>query len=69
MPKTNAERQRAWRQRCAGHIAALEAEAAELRIDLDTALAEVERLSASQCRHPAAAVDGSHCRVCNTEIW
>jgi hypothetical protein len=62
MPKTNAERQQAWRQRRTGRIAAVETEAAQLRAeddalraDLDAALAEIERLSAAQCKHPSAA--------------
>ena len=59
MPKTNADSQRAWRQRRAGRIAALEAEAAELRTeagvlrgDLAAALGEAERLALTACRHP-----------------
>jgi hypothetical protein len=76
MPKTNAERQRAWRQRRTGRIAALEAEAAEMRTELDStrtdlaaALDEAERLALTACRHPAGAVDGGTCRACGTEIW
>jgi hypothetical protein len=76
MPKTNAERQRAWRQRQAGRIAALEAEAAELRAeasalraDLAAALAEAERLTAAACTHPAGAVDSGTCRACGSEVW
>ena len=65
MPKTTAERQRAWRDRRARIIAALEADNAQLR----DALAEAERLAAQQCKHPAAAVEGSHCRACDTEVW
>ncbi len=76
MPKTNAERQLAWRQHRAGRIAALEAEAAQLRTeiagvreDLAAALTEAERLALTACRHPAAAVDGGTCRACGTELW
>jgi hypothetical protein len=76
MPKTNAERQWAWRQRRAGRIAALEAQAAELRTeagvlraDLAAALGEAERLALTACRHPAAAVDGGHCHACGTDVW
>ena len=76
MPKTNAERQRTWRQRRAGRIAALEAEAAEMRTELDStrtdlaaALDEAERLASTACRHPAGAVDGGMCRACGTEVW
>jgi hypothetical protein len=52
MPKTNAERQQAWRQRRTRRIATLEGEAAELRAvtgilgaDLAAALDEAERLT------------------------
>jgi hypothetical protein len=76
MPKTNAERQQAWRQRRTGRIAALETEAAQLRAeddalraDLDAALAEIERLSMAQCKHPSAAIDGDLCRACGTNLW
>jgi hypothetical protein len=76
MPKTNAERQRAWRQRRAGRIAALEAEAAELRTeagalraDLAVALSEAERLAPTACKHPAGAVDGNRCHACSTDLW
>jgi hypothetical protein len=69
MPKTGAERQQAWRDRCAGLIAALEQKNAQLRADLAGALVETERLAAQQCKHPAAAVDGSHCRACGTDVW
>jgi hypothetical protein len=47
MPKTRAERQRAWRDRRAGLIATLEADNAQLRADLADALAEAERLACS----------------------
>lgn len=69
MPKTTAERQRAWRDRRARLIAALEADNAQLRDALADALAEAERLAAQQCKHPAAAVEGSHCRACDTDVW
>ena len=76
MPKTNAQRQQAWRRRRTARTAALETEAAQLRteagalrIDLEAALAEVERLSAAQCKHPSGAIDGSHCRACDTDLW
>jgi hypothetical protein len=76
MPKTNAERQRAWRQRRAGRIAALETEAAELRTeaavlraDLAAALSEAERLALTACRHPAGAVDSGTCQACGAEVW
>jgi hypothetical protein len=65
MPKTDAQRQQAWRDRRARLIATLEQENARLR----DALAEAERLTATACKHPAAAVDGSHCRACDTDIW
>ena len=76
MPKTNAERQQAWRQRRTRRLTALEAETAELRAqagilraDLAAALAEAEQLAAAACRHPAGAVDGGTCRACGTEVW
>ena len=76
MPKTNAERQQAWRQRRTARITALETEAAQLRTkagalrtELEGALAEVERLSAAQCQHPSGAIDGTTCRACGREIW
>jgi hypothetical protein len=75
MPKTNAERQRDYRERRAARIDTLEAEAAELRaeltgvrIDLAAALGEAERLALMACRHPAAAVDGGTCQACGTEV-
>jgi hypothetical protein len=76
MPRTNAERQKAWRQRRAEHAVALEAEVAQLRgklhdvrAELDAALGEAQRLALTTCRHPAAAVDGGTCRACGAEIW
>jgi len=54
MPKTDAERQQAWRDRPARLIATLKQENARLRADL----AEAERLAAQQCKHPAAALHG-----------
>jgi hypothetical protein len=69
MPKTNADYQREHRQRQARRLAELETENAELHADLTGALADVERLTASQCRHPAAAVDAGHCHACGTEVW
>jgi hypothetical protein len=27
------------------------------------------RLATTQCKHPAAAVDGGTCQACGTEIW
>jgi hypothetical protein len=76
MPKTNAQRQRDYRQRHARRITVLEAEVTELRTeagilraDLAAALAEAERLAAMACRHPAGAVDGGTCRACEREIW
>jgi hypothetical protein len=65
MPKTDAERQQAWRDRRARLIATLEQENARLR----DALAEAERLAAQQCRHPAAAVDADTCHACGTDLW
>jgi hypothetical protein len=50
-------------------IATLEAERDQLQADLDAAHAEVERLAAAQCKHPAAAVDGGTCRACGQDMW
>ena len=76
MPKTNADYQREHRQRQARRLAALqtlcatlEAEGNRLRAELDAALAECERLAVTACKHPAGAVDGSHCRACDTDLW
>jgi hypothetical protein len=65
MPKTDAERQQAWRDRRTRLITTLKQENARLR----DALAEAEQLAAAACKHPAAAVDGNHCRACGTDIW
>ena len=65
MPKTDAERQQAWRDRPARLIATLKQENARLRADL----AEAERLAAQQCKHPAAAVDAGHCHACGSDVW
>jgi hypothetical protein len=69
MAMTTAERQRAFRRRQTERIATLEQENARLRADLADALAEVERLAAQRCRHPAAAVDADHCHACGNEVW
>jgi hypothetical protein len=69
MAATTAERQQAFRRRQTERMAALEQENARLRADLADALAEVQRLAAQQCRHPAAAIAAGHCRVCDTDIW
>jgi hypothetical protein len=74
--KTIAERQHGWRQRRTARITALETETAQLRTqasalraELDAALAECERLAATQCKHPSGAIDGGTCRACGTEVW
>ena len=74
MPKTGAERQRAWRQRRARLVAALEAENGQLRADLEAALAEadglraeVERLSEPPCQHPSGSVIDGVCQECGAE--
>jgi hypothetical protein len=76
MPRTNAEHQREHRQRQARRLADLEATAAgyeaivaDLTAQLEAALAEVDRLAALACRHPAGAVDGGTCRACGAEVW
>jgi hypothetical protein len=69
MPKTNADYQREHRDRRTRRLAQLETENAQLRVGLADALAELERLTASQCRHPAAAVDSGTCRACGTDVW
>ena len=65
MPKTDAERQQAWRDRRARLIATLEQENARLR----DALTDAERLTMHPCKHPAAAIDAGHCHACGTDIW
>jgi hypothetical protein len=67
--KTTAERQRAFRQRQADRIATLEAALADVRGQLADALAKTSRLTAQQCKHPAAAVDGGYCQACGTDVW
>lgn len=76
MAKTNADYQREHRQRRAQRLAVLERENAGLRVrlaeaeaSLAGAVAEAERLSASQCRHPAAAVEGGRCHACGADVW
>ena len=76
MPKTGAERQRAWRDRRTRLITDLEAEHAQIgaeladvRGQLADALAECERLAAQQSKHPAAAVDGGTCHACGNDVW
>jgi DNA repair exonuclease SbcCD ATPase subunit len=76
MPLSNAERQQAFRQRRAralkdarAEIDRLRRQLAEAQQDLDGALAEVERLSSAQCKHPAEAVDGGTCRACGQDVW
>ena len=49
--------------------AALEAERDRLQAELDAAHRETEHLTGTQCKHPSAAVDGSHCHACGTDIW
>jgi hypothetical protein len=65
MPKTDAERQQAWRDRRARLIDTLKQENARLR----DALTEAERLTMQACKHPAAAVDGGTCHACGTDVW
>jgi hypothetical protein len=76
MPKSHAERQRDYRERQRGtgrhqaeRITELEAALDTVRSELDAALTEVQRLTASQCRHPAGAIDGGTCRACGAEVW
>ena len=75
MPKTNAEYHREHRQRQARRLAELEAENATLRTQLNSiraelaALAESERLAATQCKHPSAAIDGGTYRACGQDVW
>ena len=69
MPKTGAERQRAWRDRQARLIAVLEQQNAQLRADLADALTEAERLTVPQCKHPAGAVDDGHRHACGNDVW
>lgn len=76
MPKTAAERQRAWRDRHSRRVADLEASVTSLtrrlavaQNGLEAAAAENERLAAQACRHPAGAVEGGTCRACGTDVW
>lgn len=76
MPMTGAERQQAWRQRHLRLVVGLQADIADLRAELGDvrgqladALAEIERLAAQQCKHPAAAMDGGTCQACGSEVW
>lgn len=76
MPKTNADYQREHRQRVAERLGVLERQnvmlaqrLADAESALGVALEENERLSASQCRHPSAVVDGGRCHACGAEVW
>lgn len=69
MAATTAERQQAFRRRQTERIATLEQENAELRADLADAMAEVQRLTAQACRHPAATVEAGTCHACGTDLW
>lgn len=69
MTMTTVERQRAFRRRQIDRIATLEAELADVRSQLTDAQAEVDRLTARQCQHPAAAVEAGTCHACGTEVW
>jgi hypothetical protein len=82
-PMTSAERQRVFRERQVRRQAELEqansalyTELADTRRQLATARAaladanaEIERLSALACKHPAAAVDGGRCQACGSDVW
>jgi hypothetical protein len=76
MAKTNADYQREHRQRRSARMVelaaardALAAEVEGLRDALAAAESELERLRASQCKHPAGAVDGGRCHACGAEVW
>ena len=76
MGQSGAERQRAYRDRRASRLAALEyanarleAEVAALSAALEGANAEIERLSGAACKHPQGAVEGGTCRACGADIW
>jgi hypothetical protein len=76
MAKTHAERQRDYRSRQARRVAGLEHANADLsgrlataQADLSAALAELERFTAAQCKHPAEAVDGGRCNQCGQDLW
>lgn len=56
-------------------IGVLEAALVRVSVERDDArreaeglAAEVERLSALACRHPAAAVEGGHCHACGADV-
>lgn len=55
--------------RLRGEAEAVRGELSVARAALADALGEIERLTAASCKHPAAAVDGSTCRACGTEVW
>ena len=76
MAKTDAERQRDWRERRKSRISELEGENAELRaelervrVDLEDARAEIDRLSGPECDHPAEGMNGTYCTGCKTDLW
>jgi len=76
MAKTNAEKQRDWRERRTERIAALEAAVAGLEAENESLRAENEGLrealaeaETAQCRHPAGAVSGGTCTACGQDVW
>jgi len=83
VPLSNAEKQQAFRKRRARRVAGLEqALAAErakaallwrdlaaVKADLETALAENERLSRPPCPHPAEAVLDGRCHKRGADLW
>ena len=68
MPYSAAERQVRQRQRLTDLLAVLKAENVALRQDLAAALAQVERLTALQCRHPGGVVDDGMCGACGGPV-
>lgn len=78
MAKTNAEYQRAYRERRAERFAALEADKARLAAENGslralneglTAECEQLRASTSACRHPVEMVEGGTCRGCGADVY
>jgi hypothetical protein len=76
MAKTHAERQRDYRGRQARRVLELERANEDLtgqleaaQADLGRALADLERFTSVQCKHPSEAVDGGTCRACGADVW
>ena len=76
MAKTAAEKQRDYRQRLArrmGEIldenAGLRADLERVRLELEDARAEIDRLSSPDCPHPSGSVEAGVCGECGRDVW